>query len=1250
VERSAFTSPTHRDVAFALIKTEGLDVTGRERIAREAQAMGRLGAHPNIVTVFDLGVEPATAPHPDPLPSLGEGRGEGQPYMVTELMAGGDIEGAIAAAPEHKLSLPVALAIAEQVCRGLEFAHARGIVHRDLKPGNVWLTAALTPGPSPDAERAETPVAKIGDFGLAVAIDRTRLTQAGMMVGTVSYMPPEQAMGGEVTAQSDLYSLGAMLYELVTGRPPFLGEDHVAVIGQHLNTPPVAPSWHRPDCPRPLEALILRLLAKDPRERPPSAADVRHALGAIDLSASKDGAVAQLAEANALDSLAGGVFVGRQREMGELKAALEDVLSGRGRLVMLVGEPGIGKTRTAQELATYAGLRGAQVLWGRCYDSAGVPPYWPWVQAIRSYVREAEAERLRSELGSGAADIAEIAAEVRERIPDLKPLPALEPEQARFRLFDSVASFLKAAGGHQPLVLVLDDLHWADRPSLLMLEFVARELGGARLLLIGSYRDVDVSRQHPLALSLGELTRERLFQRLLLRGLGMEDVAKFIELTAGLNPPAGLVEAVHTQTEGNPLFVTEVVRLLVQEGSLSSLHPPPEREGPGVGGDTTRRSKGPSPTPTAREGEDAWTVRIPEGVREVIGRRLSRLSERCNQVLTLAAVIGREFTLELVAALVDDLPGERLLEVTEEALAARIVEELPRAVGRYQFTHALIQETLAAELTTTRRVQLHARIAEALERLYGAEADAHAAELAQHYGEAETLAGGDKVAHYSLVAGNRALASHAPEEALQHLQRALAAKEGASARAVAGSASGPAYVPDAETADILFGLGRAQAAVVTGDHMQEAFANIGRAFEYYANEADVEHAVAVASFPVFVTRPGAVRGGAALIARALPLAPPDSLQAGRLWCCYGYHLGQHEGDARSDDAFERALAIARRERDTSLELQTLGFAAGVDYQLVRLQSGLEKATRAIELARDVDDPVAESQAQASACLVMISSGDFKGLRAHADRLLELAERLRNRGILGEAYWALATCAAVEGDWQRAREYCERGLEQFPGTRLSSLRYLLEYQAGDFSAGDAFREKARGLLGREPTAYNSVPWSSWGTLLAVVARIQGVEPAELDDPTLAAIVRLMPPVPEMLDCLSLGASLTAVARKDGRKAAELLDSLSRRRGTFEHLCGPFSYDRLFGLLAQTAGQLDAASGHFEDALGACERGGHRPEWAWSAYEYSLLLSERGGEGDRQKAVMLSDRALSVARELGMRPLVEQVLSRREILKA
>jgi len=211
-----------------------------------------------------------------------------------------------------------------------------------------------------------------------------------MMVGTVSYMPPEQATGGDVTPASDLYSLGAMLYELVTGRPPFLGDDAVAIIGQHINTAPVAPSWHNPLCPRPLEALIQRLLAKDPSERPASAADVFRGLQAVSLRPGPAETASEAEEPRILDSLAGGVFVGRQREMGELKAALEDALSGHGRLVTLVGEPGIGKTRTALEMSTYAGLRQAQVLWGRCYEGTGAPPYWPWVQVIRSYVQERE--------------------------------------------------------------------------------------------------------------------------------------------------------------------------------------------------------------------------------------------------------------------------------------------------------------------------------------------------------------------------------------------------------------------------------------------------------------------------------------------------------------------------------------------------------------------------------------------------------------------------------------------------------------------------------------------------------------------------------------------------------------------------------------------------------------------------------------------------------------------------------------------
>ena len=269
-----------RDVALALIKTEGLDDVGRERVVREAQAMGRLGTHPHLVAVLDFGQEASNSGAPTP-------------FIVTEYMPGGSVEELLATGP---LETAQAIEVASGVARGLAFAHEQGVVHRDLKPGNVWLTS--------------DGVAKIGDFGLAVSLDQSRLTQHGMMIGTVAYMPPEQALGGEVTPRSDLYSLGAMLYELVTGRPPFAGDDPTAIISQHINTRPVAPSWHSEHCPPELEALILRLLEKAPEDRPASASEVLEALSRVDpraKSASRD------SSANPLDRLARGVFVRSRR-------------------------------------------------------------------------------------------------------------------------------------------------------------------------------------------------------------------------------------------------------------------------------------------------------------------------------------------------------------------------------------------------------------------------------------------------------------------------------------------------------------------------------------------------------------------------------------------------------------------------------------------------------------------------------------------------------------------------------------------------------------------------------------------------------------------------------------------------------------------------------------------------------------------------------------------------------------------------
>lgn len=696
-----------RDVAFALIKTEGLDEPGRTRITREAQAMGRLGASPHIVTVHDIAEE------------------NGQPCLITEFMQSGDVEELIERAPDHRLSLDQALDIAKAVCRGLEFAHSRGIVHRDLKPGNVFLNAEGT--------------AKIGDFGLALPIDRSRITQEGMMVGTVAYMPPEQALGGEVTPRSDLYSLGAMLYEMVTGRPPFVGDESVAIITQHLNTPPVAPTWHNPLCPPALESLILRLLEKAPQERPQAATEVLETLSAIDPTA----VVTPLDQGNPLERLARGVFVGREKEMSRLRSAFDEANSGRGGVVMLVGEPGIGKTRTALEVETYACIRGGQVLWGRAHEAAGAPAYWPWVQAIRSYVSTVDPDALRFQLGSGASEVARVVSEVRERLPDLtEPSPPSDPEEAQFRLFDAITTFLKNAASVTPLLIVLDDLHWANRPTLMLLQHVTREISRSRLLVLGTYRDVEVDRAHPLAATLVELNREQLFQRVLLRGLSREEVKSYIQAAASVDPARELLSAIYTETEGNPFFLTEVVAVLVQEGTL-------------------------------QHGRGGAAMTIPQGVREALGRRLDHLSEECNELLTWAAVGGREFTYELLMALTER-EDEELLRLIEEALSGRVVDETDWP-GEYRFSHALIQETLLGELSITRRVRLHGRIAEALEHLYGDHVDRHAAELAHHFVESSTLTRrhAGQAVRYSKMAGEQAEAATAWDEGARHYQNCV---------------------------------------------------------------------------------------------------------------------------------------------------------------------------------------------------------------------------------------------------------------------------------------------------------------------------------------------------------------------------------------------------------------------------------------------------------------------------------------------
>ncbi|HEY2443004.1 MAG TPA: AAA family ATPase, partial [Streptosporangiaceae bacterium] len=262
-------------------------------------------------------------------------------------------------------------------------------------------------------------------------------------------------------------------------------------------------------------------------------------------------------------------FVGRAGELAALAADLDAAVGGRGGVVLVAGEPGIGKTRLAEELANRAAGRGAAVLWGRCWEGAGAPAFWPWVQVVRGYVRVQadDPASLRHDLGGGAADIAQLVPAVQNCIPDLPAPPPLEPEAARFRLFDSLAGFLRTAAGRRPLLLILDDLHWADVPSLALLRFMSRELEGAGPLVVGCYRHTEVDQGHPLLAGVADLTRGQ-HRWLLLGGLGRQDVADFVTLVAGTEPSAELAAEVYRQTDGNPFFVTEVVRLLASQGRL----------------------------------------------------------------------------------------------------------------------------------------------------------------------------------------------------------------------------------------------------------------------------------------------------------------------------------------------------------------------------------------------------------------------------------------------------------------------------------------------------------------------------------------------------------------------------------------------------------------------------------------------------------------------------------------------------------
>jgi predicted ATPase len=434
---------------------------------------------------------------------------------------------------------------------------------------------------------------------------------------------------------------------------------------------------------------------------------------------------------------------------------------------LVAGEPGIGKSRLAEELIAEARARGARVLVGRCWEAGGAPAYWPWVQSVRAYVRGTEPDALRSQVGAGAADLAHLLPELRELFPDIPKAAPPESEAARFRLFEVVASLLRTVARVKPLVLVLDDVHVADEPSLLLLRFVARQIVDAPLLVVCAYRDVDPTLRDPLTSAVAALVREPHTCQIVLGGLTEPDVADYIDRATHTEPSSQLVAAIRAQTDGNPLYVVELVQLLTAEGGID--HP------------------------------DAQ-LKIPLGVRAVIGQRIGRLSPRCRSLLAAASVIGREFGLDALTQL-SGLSRDDVLDVLDEALAERVLGEAPGLPGRLRFGHALIRDTIYDELTATRKLRLHRRAGEALEALYAADLEPRLAELAQHFVAAASGGAADKALEYARRAGDRAARQLAYEEATRLYRTALGLVDEPTARCEVVLALGDVQARAGDSAD-----------------------------------------------------------------------------------------------------------------------------------------------------------------------------------------------------------------------------------------------------------------------------------------------------------------------------------------------------------------------------------------------------------------------------------------------------------------
>ena len=882
-------------------------------------------------------------------------------------------------------------------------------------------------------------------------------------------------------------------------------------------------------------------------------------------------------------------FVGRERELDELIASLEDACACRGRLVLLVGEPGIGKSRLAEELIAQAEARGVRVLIGRCWEAGGAPAYWPWTQSLRDLTREEVPERLRRQLARDGAELVRLVPELGERLPDLPVSTDPHGEGARFRLLTSVSAFLRDCASYRPLGIFLDDLHAADESSLLLLRFIVGQLADSRILIVGCCRDSEIGTG--LAATLTELTREPAARRITLKGLSAAGTSRLLEATIGRVPADEVAARVHAETEGNPFFATEIGRLLGSES---------------LGGDA-----------------DA-TLPIPETVMEAVARRLGRRSASCRETLTFASVIGREFDPAVVEA-VSGASEDEVYAALEEAASARLLAGLPNAPGRLRFSHILVRDALYESIPAPRRVRLHRAIGATLETLYSENPEPHLAEVARHF-----LAGGrpvrDKAIEYAARAGDRAASQLAHEEAVRHYKTALDVLD------VTGSG-------DADTTcELLLSLGEALSRAGRGQEAREVLRRTATLAERTGRTDRLARAAVAYGGRLAWARGSTDAFLVPLLERALAaLGESDSAERVELLARLATAIRDDPSPARRVRIAEEAVQIARRLDDpetlavalegrwTAIEgpdtpgggiepgamLIKLGEQTGdkerafIGHQY-RLNSFWTLADRVgVDVELDTMAPLADELGQPAQRWVLgtdqIMLALMEGRLADAAQLisdtLSLGKRAQSWNAVVSERFALFVLRRAQGQLAVFEDTIKRSVREYPP--LLRFRCALAHTYGELGrkrdASAALDELMTRDLGNE---YLDAEWLLSITLLA--------DPCALvdDHDAAARLYALLAPYERLYTVAPVEATFGSVARA-------------------------------LGVVANVLERFDAAERYFSLAIATERKMRARPWLAHTEHNLATILLRRDAVGDKQRAHALLQDAHDTYRGLGMK---------------